>query len=70
MILQKLKKRLGHDQTKHRPHLGIWLWICLTYSKEREPEYEVCLPNEIANGRGELLKLKREENNIEILTEF
>jgi two-component system, NtrC family, sensor kinase len=42
----------------------------LSYSKERTPEYEVCRPYDIINDVCELLKVKAEENNIEILNEF
>ena len=42
----------------------------LSYSKEREPEYEACFPNEIANDVCELLKDNAQENNIEIITDF
>jgi signal transduction histidine kinase len=42
----------------------------LSYSKEREPEYELCRPNEIINDVCELLKDKAAENNIELLTDF
>ena len=42
----------------------------LSYSKEREPEYKVCRPNEIANDVCELLQDQASENNIEIIREF
>ena len=42
----------------------------LSYSKEREPEYEICSPNEIANEVCELLQDKAIENKVEIMTEF
>jgi PAS domain S-box-containing protein len=42
----------------------------LSYSKEREPEYEICRPNEIANEVCELLQDKAFENKVEIMTEF
>jgi signal transduction histidine kinase len=42
----------------------------LSYSKEREPEYEACRPNEIATDVCALLKDKAEENTIEIITDF
>ena len=42
----------------------------LSYSKEREPEYEACCPNEIANEVCELLAKKARENKIEIVKEF
>jgi PAS domain S-box-containing protein len=42
----------------------------LSYSKEREPEYEACRPNEIANEVCELLAKKARENKIEIVRDF
>ena len=42
----------------------------LSYSKEREPEYEVCRPNNIANDVCELLQDKANENKVEITREF
>jgi len=42
----------------------------LSYSKEREPEYEVCRPNDIANEVCELLQDKARENKVEIITRF
>ena len=42
----------------------------LSYSKEREPEYEVCRPNDIANDVCELLQDKADENKVEITREF
>jgi signal transduction histidine kinase len=42
----------------------------LSYSKEREPEYEPCLPNEIVNDVVELLKDKARENAIDIIKDF
>jgi two-component system NtrC family sensor kinase len=42
----------------------------LSYSKEREPEYEVCRPNEIFNEVCELLQDKARKNKVEIIKEF
>jgi two-component system NtrC family sensor kinase len=42
----------------------------LTYSKEREPEYENCLPNEIVNDVCELLEVTAREHHIEIIKDF
>jgi PAS domain S-box-containing protein len=42
----------------------------LSYSKEREPEYEACKPNEIANEVCELLQDKALENKVEIIAEL
>jgi signal transduction histidine kinase len=41
----------------------------LSYSKEREPEYEACEPNEIVNDVYELIKHKAGENHVEIVLE-
>ena len=40
------------------------------YSKEREPEYEKCSPNEIANEVCELMKESAKEYDIDIVREF
>jgi len=42
----------------------------LTYSKEREPEYENCLPNEIVNDVCELVEAIAREHHIEIIKDF
>ena len=42
----------------------------LTYSKEREPELEDCLPNEIASDVCELMFQKARENQVEIVKDF
>ncbi len=42
----------------------------LTYSKEREPDYEYCSPNEIAQEVCDLLEGKAEEDNIELAKDF
>lgn len=42
----------------------------LSYSKEREPDYEECFPNDIANEVCELLKEKAHENNVEIIKDY
>jgi PAS domain S-box-containing protein len=39
----------------------------LSYSKEREPDYEECLPNDVANEVCGLLQEKAHENNVEII---
>ena len=41
----------------------------LSYSKERELEYEACLPNEIINDVYELVKAKARENKVKITVE-
>jgi PAS domain S-box-containing protein len=42
----------------------------LSYSKEREPEFAICFPNDIANDVCALLQDKAQENNIKIITHF
>ncbi|MBN1848305.1 MAG: response regulator [Deltaproteobacteria bacterium] len=42
----------------------------LSYSKEREPEYENCFPNEIAEEVCDLMKETANEHEIEILKDF
>ncbi|MBW2606620.1 MAG: response regulator [Deltaproteobacteria bacterium] len=42
----------------------------LTYSKEREPEYENCPPNEIVNDVCELVEATAREHHIEIIKDF
>ena len=42
----------------------------LSYSKEREPEYEACCPNEIADEVCELLAEKARANKIEIIKDL
>ena len=42
----------------------------LSYSKEREPEYEACRPNEIVLEVYELIKDRARENRIEIIKDL
>jgi len=42
----------------------------LTYSKERQPEYENCIPNEIVNDVCELVEATAREHHIEIIKDF
>ena len=42
----------------------------LTYSKERDPEYEDCDPNEIAADVADLLKQQADESDIELVLDF
>ena len=42
----------------------------LSYSKEREPEYSDCSPNEIADEVVELLREKAHENNVKLVKAF
>jgi PAS domain S-box-containing protein len=42
----------------------------LSYSKEREPEYQICSPNEIAADVCDLLQQTAAENEVELVTEL
>ncbi|MCJ7540117.1 MAG: ATP-binding protein, partial [Desulfobacterales bacterium] len=42
----------------------------LSYAKEREPQYENCDPNEIAEDVCSLVQDKAQENSVKIITEF
>ena len=42
----------------------------LTYSKEREPEYEICFPNKIVNDVCELVEERAKKNKVEIIRDF
>jgi two-component system NtrC family sensor kinase len=42
----------------------------LSYSKEREPEFETCLPNEIAEDVCQLMEEKAKQHHVEIGREF
>ena len=42
----------------------------LTYSKEREPEYENCFPNRIVNDVCELVEERASKHNVEIIKDF
>ena len=66
---EKLKK--GWDTIKRNiGRTSNLVMDLLSYSKEREPDYQVCMPNEIIRDVCELLKDKAEENKIEIITDF
>jgi PAS domain S-box-containing protein len=66
---EKLKK--GWDMIKRNiGRTSNLVMDLLSYSKEREPEYEACLPNQIAEDVCQLLKEKARENKIEIINDF
>ncbi|MEJ2168265.1 MAG: response regulator [Desulfobacterales bacterium] len=66
---EKLKK--GWDTIKRNiGRTSNLVMDLLSYSKEREPEYAVCTPNEIVNDVCDLLKGIASENNIEIITDL
>ncbi len=65
---EKLKK--GWDTIKRNiGRTSNLVMDLLSYSKEREPEYEACEPNEIVNDVYELVKDKASENHVEIALE-
>jgi PAS domain S-box-containing protein len=62
---EKLKK--GWDMIKRNiGRTSNLVMDLLSYSKEREPEYETCLPNEIVNDVYVLVKDKASENHVKI----
>jgi len=66
---EKLKK--GWDMIKRNiGRTSNLVMDLLSYSKEREPEYEVCSPNEIANDVCQLLLEKAHANDIDIMMDF
>ena len=65
---EKLKK--GWDTIKRNiGRTSNLVMDLLSYSKEREPEYEACRPNEIVGDVYELIKEKAIENQVEISIE-
>jgi signal transduction histidine kinase len=65
---EKLKK--GWDTIKRNiGRTSNLVMDLLSYSKEREPEYEACRPNEIVHDVYELVKEKAIENQVEIVLE-
>ena len=65
---EKLKK--GWDMIKRNiGRTSNLVMDLLSYSKEREPEYEACEPNIIVNDVYELIKDKASENHVEIAIE-
>jgi len=66
---EKLKK--GWDMIKRNiGRTSNLVMDLLSYSKEREPEFENCFPNELANDVCELLMDRAKENNVEIDKDF
>ncbi|UCD82819.1 MAG: response regulator [Desulfobacterales bacterium] len=66
---EKLKK--GWDTIKRNiGRTSNLVMDLLSYSKEREPEYAACIPNEIIRDVCELIKDAAEENKIEITMEL
>ena len=66
---EKLKN--GWDMIKRNiGHTSNLVMDLLSYSKEREPEYELCCPNEIADDVCELLAEAAHEDSIELVKDF
>jgi two-component system NtrC family sensor kinase len=66
---EKLKK--GWDMIKRNiGRTSNLVMDLLSYSKEREPEFEVCLPNEIAADVCTLLEDKARENKVKLVRHF
>jgi PAS domain S-box-containing protein len=65
----KLKK--GWDMIKRNiARTSNLVMDLLSYSKERQPEFEVCLPNQIADDVCTLLQDKARENNVKLVKHF
>ena len=66
---EKLKK--GWDMIKRNiGRTSNLVMDLLSYSKERQPEFEACLPNEIAEDVVTLLQDKARENNVKLVKDF
>ena len=66
---EKLKK--GWDMIKRNiARTSNLVMDLLSYSKEREPEFEACLPNEIATDVCALLQDKARENKVRLVKHF
>jgi PAS domain S-box-containing protein len=66
-----VKLRKGWDMIKRNvSRTSNLVMDLLSYAKEREPQYENCQPNEIAEDVCGLVQDKARENNVAILMEF
>jgi PAS domain S-box-containing protein len=66
---EKLKK--GWDMIKRNiGRTSSLVMNLLSYSREREPEYEACLPNQIADDVAALVEDKANQNNVELIRDF
>ena len=66
---EKLKK--GWDMIKRNiGRTSNLVMDLLSYSKERQPEFEVCLPNQIADDVCALLQDKAREHNVKLVKDF
>jgi PAS domain S-box-containing protein len=66
---EKLKK--GWDMIKRNiGRTSNLVMDLLSYSKERQPEFEACLPNELAADVCTLLQDKSRENNVKLVKHF
>ncbi len=65
------KLKAGWDMIqKNIKHTSELVMDLLSYSKVREPEYEPCNPNEIAEDVCQVMEETAREHNVEILKEF
>jgi signal transduction histidine kinase len=66
---EKLKK--GWDMIKRNiGRTSNLVMDLLSYSKERQPEFEICLPNQIADDVCALLQDKAREHNVKLVRDF
>ena len=66
---EKLKK--GWDMIKRNiGRTSNLVMDLLSYSKERQPEFEACMPNEIADDVCTLLQDKARENKVKLIKDF
>ncbi len=66
---EKLKK--GWDMIKRNiSRTSNLVMDLLSYSKERQPEFEACMPNEIADDVCTLLQDKARQNNVKLVKDF
>ncbi|MGD2185686.1 MAG: response regulator [Desulfobacterales bacterium] len=66
---EKLKK--GWDMIKRNiARTSNLVMDLLSYSKERQPEFEVCVPNDIADDVTTLLQDKARENKVKLVKDF
>jgi PAS domain S-box-containing protein len=66
---QKLRK--GWDMIKRSiERMSNLVMDLLSYSKEREPDYETCAPNEIAGEVCDLMKERAQQGGVDLLRDF
>jgi len=65
------KLRTGWDMVQRNiGRVSYLVMDLLTYSKEREPDYQYCCPNDIAEDVCELIETKAIQNRIELIRDF